>query len=394
MSTIVYSLSYPDSNFNTVVGEITFHHKPFYIGIGKTTRPYQHLKEADKTHNRTIKHNIIRKIRKEYGQEPIINILKSFTDRNDALQLEAELVEFFGKIANGTGILSNICDGGHNNPVLPGCLNPMFGRPLSEESRTKAVSTFKNTINSEKYKKEIAPQINAKRRISAYRFYASMSSEERAVYFVNRNHKKYENRPDLLARHLEVEARKQKAKQRFIERKAQNLKNRQQVHEYKQSAEYREYIKNLNRGENNPMYGRGEQLIGAKNGRARFFCIKIDCFIFIVHGKIKQFAKEFKAKFKANDILRGKSFRQRYGVKIASSRNELDCLNAIVKTEKNPEGKNYFSVIAYNDILDLDFISHLNFEKVKYDKPHQNSARSSDISANGFKKESGETTSV
>lgn len=88
--------------------------KPFYIGKGSGDRRNAHFKEARlptyKQFNK-LKCWVIDDIRKS-GCEPTTNIVKKDLQEHQAYQLEIKLISKHGKLVDGTGILTNIRDGG------------------------------------------------------------------------------------------------------------------------------------------------------------------------------------------------------------------------------------------------------------------------------------------
>lgn len=88
--------------------------EPFYVGMGKRNRKFDHLKEAKTRPEPTAgehKLNTIRKILAN-GKEPIIEIVKDNITREEAVELEIQLIARYGRKDNGTGILTNQTDGG------------------------------------------------------------------------------------------------------------------------------------------------------------------------------------------------------------------------------------------------------------------------------------------
>lgn len=85
---------------------------PFYIGAGKLNRPSQHFVEARRlnVHNYRI-HKIRKLINLGYQQESIISIL-FLGIREECFNFEKELIAYYGRINNGTGILTNQTNGG------------------------------------------------------------------------------------------------------------------------------------------------------------------------------------------------------------------------------------------------------------------------------------------
>ena len=87
---------------------------PFYVGYGKNNRMFDHLNEARKKPKAISgehKLNKIRKILKD-GFEPIIEIVASNLSREEAIELEIELIEKFGRADLGSGPLTNMTKGG------------------------------------------------------------------------------------------------------------------------------------------------------------------------------------------------------------------------------------------------------------------------------------------
>ena len=105
---------------------------PFYVGKGKNKRAESHLKETNinKTDNE-IKFRIIQNIRKT-NQEPIIFYWNKNLSEIESLKLEKELILKFGRINMGTGILSNLTDGGDSNK----------GYKMTNEIKEKINHTF------------------------------------------------------------------------------------------------------------------------------------------------------------------------------------------------------------------------------------------------------------
>ena len=94
------------------IGTITFSPgDPFYIGKGKGKRAWDHLtKKVNKKIN-YLKHGVIDKIR-AVGAEPIIEFISECLSEYDAHAIETAEILKYGRIAKGTGILTNLTDGG------------------------------------------------------------------------------------------------------------------------------------------------------------------------------------------------------------------------------------------------------------------------------------------
>lgn len=79
----------------------------FYVGVGGTTTGYQSTNRYRRRDDRDAAWNLIVK---EHGFYP--EILKGGITIEEALALEEETIKKYGKIKDGTGILTNVTDGG------------------------------------------------------------------------------------------------------------------------------------------------------------------------------------------------------------------------------------------------------------------------------------------
>lgn len=119
-TTYVYSLHRPS-------GEI------FYVGIGKHMRCVWHAqKSSDNLDGNRLKQNIINK----EGRENILVQLIKYGTEQECLDLEKQLIFFFGRQLDG-GVLANLSEGGEKGPT--GCLQ-------SEESNEKRRQTCLNQV--------------------------------------------------------------------------------------------------------------------------------------------------------------------------------------------------------------------------------------------------------
>ena len=141
-------------------GEYTFDYEPFYVGKGKhkkcgptSSREYDHIRECNNPNNKWHKHNKIRKIIKETGNNPIISRIQENLSEQNALNLEIKLIKEIGRCDLKTGPLVNLTDGGEgklnhayteeykikycygeknpnyqNGDKLRGCKGPMYGK--------------------------------------------------------------------------------------------------------------------------------------------------------------------------------------------------------------------------------------------------------------------------
>lgn len=114
-NTYVYSLHRPS-------GEI------FYVGIGKHLRCLWHVQNSsDALDGNRLKQNIINK----EGRENILIQLIKYGTEQECLDLEKQLIFFFGRYLDG-GVLANLSEGGERGPT---------GISQSEESNEKRRQT-------------------------------------------------------------------------------------------------------------------------------------------------------------------------------------------------------------------------------------------------------------
>jgi len=87
---------------------------PFYVGYGKNKRMFDHLNEAKKNQNTGKNEHKLNKIRKllSKGLEPRIEIYAAELSREEACQIEIELIKKFGRSDLGLGPLTNMTKGG------------------------------------------------------------------------------------------------------------------------------------------------------------------------------------------------------------------------------------------------------------------------------------------
>ncbi len=118
--------------------------EPFYIGKAsyKNPRIGQHLKEVlfEKCQN-YYKGSAIRKIIENKEQVDYEIILFTFSEKL-AFDKEIELINFYGRRNNNTGILANLTDGGdgisgwsHSKETIQKMSKTQMGKPRSEEHK-------------------------------------------------------------------------------------------------------------------------------------------------------------------------------------------------------------------------------------------------------------------
>lgn len=101
------------------------HNEEIYVGKGKNTRAFEHLKRRD-VHPLTHR---LQKLRRE-GVEPTIEIVQC-GDEDSAFFAERALIRLWGRKDRGEGTLLNLTDGGD------GVSGVWLGRNHSEETKTK-----------------------------------------------------------------------------------------------------------------------------------------------------------------------------------------------------------------------------------------------------------------
>ena len=129
----VYELTDPRTN------------KPFYVGKGRGDRDKKHLVEARGSRDvwvNKIKCQIINNIEANNRQVIIKRVMEGLTE-SAAYDLETTLIAKYGKIIDGTGILSNIADGGLGGNTL--------GRAIQSYTVTGAlVNSYKSLCEAAK----------------------------------------------------------------------------------------------------------------------------------------------------------------------------------------------------------------------------------------------------
>lgn len=152
-----YILRHPETN------------QAFYVGKGQGNRPENHIKEAKKKgygiRANRYKVNKIRSILND-GLEVKIEKIAAPSEKH-AFEIEELLILMYGRIDNGTGILTNLTDGGegtagidHTGSKNPnygntGELSAWFGRKHTEETKLKISVAQKGRIFSEEHKEKM-----------------------------------------------------------------------------------------------------------------------------------------------------------------------------------------------------------------------------------------------
>lgn len=96
--------------------DLKFDYKPIYVGMGSGRRyEYHFATNLRKNESNYTKFNIIKKHILD-GNKPISIKIYDKLSREDAKVIEKEIIKHFGKKIDGSGILTNIADGGEETP--------------------------------------------------------------------------------------------------------------------------------------------------------------------------------------------------------------------------------------------------------------------------------------
>lgn len=140
MTHYVYVYYNPHIIYNRKVCNIYLEFEPIYIGKGKNHRLYKHFNECfNENLKKTYKHNkilsILKTVDKIYYKKNLIKKIYVGSE-DDCLSLEKELINNIGTTFNNhvtlKGPLTNVIQGGLQNPVLYGESNPMFGKNFKD----------------------------------------------------------------------------------------------------------------------------------------------------------------------------------------------------------------------------------------------------------------------
>lgn len=113
--------------------------KPFYVGIGKNYRATCFSRRGRYWENYVKKHGT-----------PKVKIIQYFDNAEQSKIAEKALIGFFGRRINQTGSLVNFSLGGDGIAGRLGILHPMYGKPMSKESKLKSSNKLKGLLVGER----------------------------------------------------------------------------------------------------------------------------------------------------------------------------------------------------------------------------------------------------
>jgi len=115
--------------------------QPFYIGKGCGNRHKIHLTHCREKYTNLDKYNLIQTIRQETNKNPPIIMYATDLFEDEAFYLEEELIAFYGRKLNSTGILYNLTEGGRD------CFPLQKGNPKTNFQKQKISKANKGKIS-------------------------------------------------------------------------------------------------------------------------------------------------------------------------------------------------------------------------------------------------------
>ena len=167
---------------------------PYYIGMGSKKRAW------DKRHNVSL------------PPTDRIQILNEFETRQEAVDLEIELISLYGRKDLGTGILHNKTNGG-DGASFPGELNPHYGKKHSEETKEKirAARAKQQIVHSEEWKQKMSEKFKGRKKPARLDGSPDQHSEETKAK-ISASHK---GKPKKKG-HKQSEEHKQKIREKML----------------------------------------------------------------------------------------------------------------------------------------------------------------------------------
>jgi len=87
--------------------------QPFYVGKGSGTRMYEHNRVRSRLTNPLLKNKLCKLYQR--GKKPVYEKVLINVSEAEAFQKEKELISYYGRLINHTGILCNLTEGGEGN---------------------------------------------------------------------------------------------------------------------------------------------------------------------------------------------------------------------------------------------------------------------------------------
>lgn len=167
-------------------GEVfKFYYEPFYVGMGKGKRWKTHLSEAKfqrKIISNRHKCNIINKIKRETGNDPIILKLYENISLQKAKDIEILYIKIIGRVNLHNGSLVNLTNGGDG----------VVAKVVSEEWRRNQSNAMKGNkyMLGKKHSKETRSLFSEQRKGSKHCMYGKEVSKETRLKIGNANRNK------------------------------------------------------------------------------------------------------------------------------------------------------------------------------------------------------------
>lgn len=134
----VYIYLDPTKSGDYIYNEYKFDYEPIYVGCSNYERIYKHLYDVRCNRKLTKYTNacFYQKIKEilDKNKEPIIIKIIDFLSKKEAFLLERKIIGLIGRKSEGTGILTNIAEGGMGY-ITYGNKNPLFGTKWKEERK-------------------------------------------------------------------------------------------------------------------------------------------------------------------------------------------------------------------------------------------------------------------
>lgn len=112
---------------------------PYYIGKGSKNRAYSHCRTVPRPKDTNL-----------------IKFIATNLEESEAYKLEEELIQKYGRLNNGTGILRNLTDGGSGSSNVKNKIPWNKGKKQSVEHNQKISNALKGKIKNDDHKRKIS----------------------------------------------------------------------------------------------------------------------------------------------------------------------------------------------------------------------------------------------